>query len=200
MDEKPKIKVSVDAEQFDADNELWESKKLGASAEHAQPASKEQEQALDDATGLQLLSIRMPKNLIEQVKQLAKLEGIGYQPYMRKVMTQHVRENEHKLEQLLTPAEATEKADKLFAQALTLKAQIPTMQPLSNERFFAEGDYNKALTEANALFCNAYEHADPVLKRHVKLRMSQVAEILDQEIRDFQDEKYGRKRPADKSS
>ncbi len=199
MDEKPKIKVSVEAEQFDADNELWESKQLGVSAEHARPASKEQEQALDDATGLQLLSIRMPKSLIEQVKQLAKLEGIGYQPYMRKVMTQHVRENEHKLEQLLTPAEATAKADRLFAQALTLKAQIPGMQRLSNERILAEGDYNQALTEANFLFCNAYENADPVLKRHVKLRMSQIADILDQEIQDFHDEKYGKKRPAESS-
>lgn len=182
-----------DIERFDEDAERWDNKELGASAKHARPASEEQQQALDDATGLQLISIRMPKVLIEQVKQLARLEGIGYQPYVRKVMTQHVRENEHKLERLMTPAEATEKADKLFARALTLKAEIPTLQPLSNERIFAEGDYNKALTEANALFCNAYESADPVLKRHVKLRMSQIAEILDQEQQEFQDKKYGKK-------
>jgi len=185
-----------DIERFDEDSELWDSKKLGASEEHARPASEEQQHALDEATGLQLLSIRMPKVLIEQVKQLAKIEGIGYQPYMRKVITQHVRENEHKLEHLLTPAEATERADTLFAQALTLKAQIPTLTALSNERIIAEGDYNKALTESNALFCNAYEHADPVLKRHVKLRMSQIAGILDQELQEFQDQKYGNQRQA----
>ena len=172
-----------DIERFDEDAAKWEGKELGSSAEHA----------LDEATGLQLISIRLPKLLIEQVKQLAGLEGIGYQPYVRKVLTLHVRENEHKLERLLTPAEATDKADKLFAQALMLKTQIPTLEPLSNERIFAEGDYNKALTEANALFCNAYEHADPVLKRHVKLRMSQIGEILDQELRDFQDNKYGKR-------
>lgn len=182
-----------DIERFDEDAERWDNKELGASAEHARPASEEQQQALDDATGLQLISIRMPKILIEQVKQLARIEGIGYQPYVRKVITQHVRENEHKLEQLLTPAEATEKADKLFAQALTLKGQIPTMQALSNERIGAECDYNKALTEANALYCNAFERAEPVLKRHVKLRMAQISEILDQEMQEFQDKKYGKK-------
>lgn len=179
-------------ERFDEDAERWDNKELGASAEHAHRASEEQERALDEATGLQLLSIRMPKVLIEQVKQLAKLEGIGYQPYMRKVMTQHVRENEHKLEQLMTPADATEKADNLFTRALKLKAQIPDMQPLSNERIFAEGEYSKALTEANALYCQAYETAEPVLKRHLKLRMSQIAEILDQELQEFQARKYGK--------
>ncbi len=45
----------------------------------------------------------------EQVKQLACLEGIGYQPYVRKVITQHVRESDYKLERFLTPDEATEK-------------------------------------------------------------------------------------------
>jgi len=193
MSEKPKIKISSKADQFDATNELWETKQLGADLEHARASSDEEEKALDDAMGLQLLTFRMPKLIIEQLKQLAKLEGLGYQPLMRRVLVGYVQENTHKLERLLTPAEATEKGDKLFAQALTLKTQIPTLERLSNERIFAEGDYNKALTEANALFCNAYEQADPVLKRHVKLRMSQIAEILDQEIQDFQDNKYGKR-------
>jgi hypothetical protein len=78
-------------------------------------------------------------------------------------------------------------------QALLLKAKILSLEPLSNERILAEGDYNKALTGANTLFCNAYEKADPVLKRHVKLRLSQIAELLDQELRDFQDKKYGKR-------
>lgn len=186
-----------DIERFDKNSELWDSKQLGASAEHAHAASEEQQQALDDATGLQLLSIRMPKALIEQIKQLARLEGLGYQPYMRQVMIKHVRENDYKLEQLLSPSQAVEKADNLFAQAIKLKEQIPTLAPLSNERIFAEGDYNKALTESNALYCNACEKcADPVLKRHIKLRMSQIGEIIDQELKDAHDEKYDKKKRA----
>lgn len=179
--------------RFDEDAERWDNKELGASEEHARPASEVQQQALDDATGLQLISIRMPKILIEQMKQLARLEGIGYQPYVRKVITQHVRENEHKIERLLTPVEITEKADRLFAQALALKAQIPEMVPLSNERVSAECNYNKVLTEANVLFSNVYLNAEPVLKRHVKLRLDQISDILDQELRTEQKKKYGKK-------
>jgi len=32
-----------DIERFDEDSELWDSKKLGASEEHARPASEEQQ-------------------------------------------------------------------------------------------------------------------------------------------------------------
>ena len=194
MSERPKIKISAEADQFDADSELWESKQLGASPEHAKRAAPEHQKALDEATGLQLCTFRIQKELVEQLKQLAKLEGIGYQPLMRKVITQYVRENEHKLERLLTPNQAVEKADGLFAQAVKLKGEIPALTPLSNERVFAEGDYNKALTEANALFCNAYEKCgDPVLKQHIKLRLSQIREILDQELQAEHDKKYGKR-------
>lgn len=184
-----------DLEKFDKDNELWDSKQLGASAEHAVPVSDEEDKALDDSLGLQLLSFRIQKSVIEQLRGLAKLEGIGYQPLMRRILTAWVRENEHRLEQLLTPRQATEKADILFAQAIKLKGEIPALAPLSNERIFAEGDYNKALTESNALFCNAYEKCgDPVLKQHIKLRLSQIREILDQELQQEHDKKYGKKR------
>lgn len=183
-----------DVEKFDKDNELWDSKQLGASSEHAVPATEEDEKALDDAMGLQLLSFRIQKSIIEQLKQLSKLEGIGYQPLMRKVLTEYVRENEHRLEQLLTPRQATEKADILFAQAIKLRGEIPALAPLSNERVLAEGDYNKALTDSNALFCNAYEKcSDPVLKQHIKLRLSQIGEILDQELQAEHDKKYGKR-------
>ncbi len=100
MSEKPKIKISAEADQFDADNELWDSKQLGASPEHAKRVSEEQDKALDDAMGLQLLTIRVQKGLIEQFKELAKLEGIGYQPLMRQVLTRYARENEHRLDAL----------------------------------------------------------------------------------------------------
>jgi hypothetical protein len=193
MSEKPKIKTSTEADQFDADNELWDSKQLGASPDHARRSSPEQQKALDDATGLQLFTFRIQKTIIEQLKKLAKLDGMGYQPFMRKILTDYVHENAHKLEQLLTPREATEKADALFSQAIKLRGEILGLAPLSNERVFAEGDYNKALTESNALFCNAYEKCgDPVLKQHIKLRLSQIGEILDQEFRQEHDKKYGK--------
>ena len=100
MKEKPKVKISEEADQFDAENELWDSKKLGASPENARRVPDAEDKALDAAMGLQLLTIRLQKGLIEQFKEFAKLEGIGYQPLMRQVLTRYAKENEHRLETL----------------------------------------------------------------------------------------------------
>jgi hypothetical protein len=80
-------------EQFDKGTDLWESGKLGASAKHAKPISRKQEQAFDDALGLQLISVRIQRSLIEQLRGLAKLEGMGYQTFMRQILTNYVRKN-----------------------------------------------------------------------------------------------------------
>lgn len=76
----------------DDDAELWESKQLGASAEHARRVSPEKGKEIDDALGLQAISIRLQKELVEQLKELARRDGIGYQPYIRQVLTRHARE------------------------------------------------------------------------------------------------------------
>lgn len=63
--------------------EAWESGALGASLEHARVASPELTAEIDAATGLQMISIRLPKSVVEDFKFLAQIEGIGYQPLMR---------------------------------------------------------------------------------------------------------------------
>jgi hypothetical protein len=72
--------------------EAWETGKLGASEEFAIVSSDEEEKAVDDALGLQLISIRFQKELISKLKEIALIEGIGYQPLMRQVMTRFARE------------------------------------------------------------------------------------------------------------
>ena len=84
----------ADLKKYEKDSELWEKRKLGASAKHAVLASDEQVKALDDALGLKLLSFRIQKSLIQKLKNIAKQEGIGYQPLMRQVLTRYVREKE----------------------------------------------------------------------------------------------------------
>ncbi len=74
------------------DTEKWENRELGASAEHAIPSSPETNKAVDDALGLQLISIRLQAELIEELKALAKEEGLGYQPLIRSVLTKYVSE------------------------------------------------------------------------------------------------------------
>ena len=76
-----KIKDTTDA---------WDERTLGADEAHVQVADPTQETALDDALGLQSISIRLPKQLISQYKLIAHFHGVGYQPLMRDVMARFV--------------------------------------------------------------------------------------------------------------
>ncbi|MBS0359226.1 MAG: hypothetical protein JSS53_08160 [Proteobacteria bacterium] len=72
-------------------NDAWENRELGASGEFARKVSSKREKAVDDSLGLQSISIRLQKNLIPALKALAREKGIGYQPYIRQLLTHHVR-------------------------------------------------------------------------------------------------------------
>lgn len=182
---------NIDVKQFDADTELWEKRKLGASAKHAKRSSKAHDKALDDALGLQLCTFRIQKSLIEQLRGLAKLEGMGYQTFMRQILTHYVGKNEHKLHQLLTSSQAIERAEQALMQALKHKKIIPTLKSMSNERVGAERDYSISLTEANTLFCQVYEKcSDQIIKKHLKMRISQITKLLGEEIEEPQRKKY----------
>ena len=63
--------------------EAWESGALGRSAEHVRKASADTAKKIDEALGLQAISIRLPKAVIETYKMLAGMHGVGYQPLMR---------------------------------------------------------------------------------------------------------------------
>lgn len=88
MSKKPDSKY----DEYLEDVELWESRQLGASASHAKTASAEDDKALDDDLGLAPISLRLQKELVAKLKTLAKQEGLGYQTYIRQVLTRHVRE------------------------------------------------------------------------------------------------------------
>lgn len=66
--------------------EAWENRTLGADEAYAVKADHSHEVALDEALGMQSISIRLPKQLIENYKLIAHFHGIGYQPLMRDVL------------------------------------------------------------------------------------------------------------------
>ncbi len=68
-------------------------KKLGADIRYAKVVSAAEDKAIDDAWGLQAISIRLQKSLLKKLKTLAERDGIGYQPYIRQILTRHAREN-----------------------------------------------------------------------------------------------------------
>ena len=96
-----------------ADN--WESGKLGLSDEHAVRVSDEVAAAVDKATGLNMqpISIRLPKDLLGALKDIAAYHGVGYQPMIRDVLDRWAtREIRFILEARLKETEKAEKAQK----------------------------------------------------------------------------------------
>ena len=64
-------------------DDAWESGELGADANHARRVSPEFEGQIDEALGMQMISIRLDKSLIDSFKMLGTFHGVGYQPLMR---------------------------------------------------------------------------------------------------------------------
>lgn len=77
------------AAKIEGTEDAWESGLLGADEAHAKVAP-DQEDEIDAALELQPISIRLQKGLLDNLKALAQLNGIGYQPLVRQVLTRFV--------------------------------------------------------------------------------------------------------------
>lgn len=73
----------TDKEKILGTDEAWESEQLGADAKHARVVDDEKAKQIDDSLGLQMISIRLEKSLIDSFKLLGSFHGLGYQPLMR---------------------------------------------------------------------------------------------------------------------
>lgn len=71
-------------------NAAWEGGELGASEDHVAIEDLNLENAINDALSLQAISVRLQRSLIDDLKLIAKLNGIGYQPLMRQILTRFV--------------------------------------------------------------------------------------------------------------
>jgi len=68
----------------------WESGELGFSVEHARPVSPEHETAVDAALGLQLVQIRLPKPLLDDLELIAREQGLGCHALIRRALARFV--------------------------------------------------------------------------------------------------------------
>jgi predicted DNA binding CopG/RHH family protein len=82
--------IMANTDRFHASIEAWESGALGRDEKHVKQADASAEAALDDAMEMQMISIRLQKKLIEDLKSIAKHNGIGYQPLIRQLLTRFV--------------------------------------------------------------------------------------------------------------
>lgn len=80
MNAKPKIET---------DEDPWENRGLGADENFVQVAEDVGDE-IDSALGLRPISIRLQQSLIDNLKALATLNGLGYQPLIRQVLTRWV--------------------------------------------------------------------------------------------------------------
>jgi uncharacterized protein (DUF4415 family) len=70
--------------------EAWESGVLGQSDEHTKAAPSKLASEIEDALGLQMISIRLDKELIDMFKLLGGKYQMGYQPLMREALKRFV--------------------------------------------------------------------------------------------------------------
>jgi predicted DNA binding CopG/RHH family protein len=95
---KTKFKITDDyANKFldDAEQESWEKGKLGQDPTHTKVVSKEETQKFLNAKGTLPTSIRLPKEMVHDLRTLAKENGLSYQTYLKMILTIHL--NKEKL-------------------------------------------------------------------------------------------------------
>ncbi|OGQ35557.1 MAG: hypothetical protein A3F16_00080 [Deltaproteobacteria bacterium RIFCSPHIGHO2_12_FULL_43_9] len=94
MKVQPKKKFEKFAQDAidDAEQKEWESGRYGRDPKHAKVAKIE----LPDERPLPT-SIRIPVDLIRDLKELADCEGLRYQAYLKMILTRHVRAKKKEL-------------------------------------------------------------------------------------------------------
>lgn len=101
------------------DNERWENGELGRDLEHARKVDAAESDAVDEAIGMRPISIRLPISLINMLKSIAEVYGIGYQPMVRDVLSRWANgEVEHLIESM-------EKAKAESAAAPAVESVLP---------------------------------------------------------------------------
>jgi predicted DNA binding CopG/RHH family protein len=86
MPKKSKKKIDDDLLK---ESDAWEDDKKTF---RSRPAPQSVNEAIDRSLGLQMISIRLPASVINELKKKASSQGIGYQPYVRQLLTNHVNQ------------------------------------------------------------------------------------------------------------
>lgn len=97
--------------------EAWEDGTLGSSKEHAKVASDEIHREIEETLAMQMISIRLPKSVIEDFKAIASLEGIGYQPLMREALIRFANGEAKRIMRELAVQQKREKEELKQSQA-----------------------------------------------------------------------------------
>lgn len=100
--------------------EAWENGELGENLATAKATSVERTDEINEAAGMQMISIRLPKSVIDDFKAIAQIEGIGYQPLMRTAL---IRFAECEAKRVMREYAAQVKNDKQKAVTIEVAAE-----------------------------------------------------------------------------
>jgi predicted DNA binding CopG/RHH family protein len=71
--------------------DAWDNGELGRDEKHVRRSKPERETSVEDSLDLQMISIRLQRELIKELKFIARFHGIGYQPLIRDVLGRFTR-------------------------------------------------------------------------------------------------------------
>lgn len=74
--------------------DAWDTGELGRDERFVAVADESHDAAADEMLGLQFVSIRLPKQLVDQYKLISKSKGTTYQPLMREVLKRFVKDGD----------------------------------------------------------------------------------------------------------
>jgi hypothetical protein len=80
-----------------ASSDDWDTGKLGRDETSVVRVDAEMEASLESALNLQMISVRLQKSLIDDLKFIATAHGVGYQPLMRDVLTRFAKHEKNEI-------------------------------------------------------------------------------------------------------
>ncbi len=87
----------------------WDARKLGGDEQYVKRAPKSHEEALENALELHMISVRLQRQLIDDLKFISTAHGIGYQPLIRDILTRFVT---HEKKSIIREAVARHKLER----------------------------------------------------------------------------------------
>ena len=85
------MKSAAPLEAVQEAHEPFETGELGRDPQHFEKAPADLRAQVDASLEMQMVSVRLPKQLISELKLVADYRGIGYQPLMRDILQRFAR-------------------------------------------------------------------------------------------------------------
>lgn len=90
-------KEMIEIEKITSTDEAWDDRELGADEKFVGVIDDSLMQQIFEASGTQLISIRMQKSLLEDFKLISSLNGLGYQTLMKQILQRFVDSEKKKI-------------------------------------------------------------------------------------------------------